>query len=321
MNAFLAKNLACPVCRRPLAGENGAFRCPSCGLGFPQVHGVPCLFEPGKEDLWAQNQSGLAQYLEENPAVAEALEHMPEETLNGADLTAKSSLRQMQGRLREAAELQQAAWRRCYPPAYIEAFEAQLDFIAARLADCPGPVVDIASGRGMLAARLMERIAAPVVATDLSPSVLHGYQASRWPERLESGRLIHLAFDAAAIPFQDGSLPAVTTCLGLQNIPGPERAIRELRRVCGGALYALCNFFPEDDLENQEAAVRFGLAGAYSHTGLTALLEQAGFRVERFETPAFRQPPTPVGQAVPGLRVDGLPVRETEGKFATLVCT
>ncbi len=313
----LREALACPVCHGPLAED---FSCAQCGLHFPVYQGIPCLFAPGKEDLWAQNQSGLAEFFQENPAVAQNLEQTPEEILNGADLAAKAGLLQIQGRFREAAQLHRAAWRRCYPAEYIRAFEAQLDGIAAQAADCPGPVVDIASGRGMLISCLLEKTAVPLAATDISPSVLDEYQASRWPEQLESGRLTHLAFDANAMPFADGSLPVLTSCLGLQNIPNPEKTVRELRRVCGGKLYVLCCFFSEEDRENQEAAARLGLAGAFSQAALTAMLEGAGWRVSALEGRSFRQPPTPEGEVVPGMRVDALPVRETEARFTTLLC-
>lgn len=320
MHKELFERLACPVCHGALTTEGDALCCKRCGLAFTQAQGVPCLFGPGKEDLWASNQGGLARFFEEHPTVAAALEQADEDRLNGADLSAKAGLRQAQGRFREAAELHQAASWKCYPEGYIRTFERQLDFIAQQLKDCAGPVVDIASGRGMLVSHLLDRIAAPLAATDLSPSVLANYQASRWPEAIENGKLSLLAFDAAEIPFRDRSLPAVTTCVGLQNIPGPENAIRELRRVCGGTLYALCYFFPEDDRENQEAAERFGLAGAYSCRELTKKLQAAGFHVDYFETPAFHQQPTPLGQVVPGMRVDGLPVAETEARFITLIC-
>lgn len=320
MTHRIIHHLACPLCHGPLAVEGSALRCPQCGLAFPEAQGVPCLFGPGKEDLWAGNQSGLTRFLEESPGAAQALEREPDENLNGADLATKAGLRRAQGRFREAAELHQAAWRKCYPPAYVEAFEAHLDFIARHLRDCLGPIVDIASGRGMLVSRLLVSANAPILATDLSPSVLHDYQASRWQEHLETGRLSLLAFDAAEAPFEDRFLPAVTTCLGLQNIPSPENAVRELRRVCGGTLYALCAFYPEDDRANQEAAASFGLDGAFSRRKLTGLLEAAGFRVGCFETPATPQPPTPESRIVPGLRFDGLPVAETECQFITLIC-
>lgn len=319
MDPYIKKLLACPACHGPLA-DGEAPRCPSCGLTFPKPQGIPCLFALEKDDRWAKNQSGSARFLAENPSAARALEEADEDALNGADLMAKSALRQTQGRFREAAELSQAAWRRCYSEEYVRRFEAQLAFIAGCLADHAGPIVDIASGRGMLVSRLLERTKAPLIATDLSPSVLSGYQASRWPEQLASGRLSLLAFDAAAMPFADGSLPVVTTCLGLQNIPDPESVLRELRRVCGGALYALCGFFPEADHINHAAAARLGLAGAYSRAALTAMLEKAGWQVDSHEEAPAPLPPTPVGQLIPGLQVDGLPVVETTEHLVTLIC-
>ncbi len=318
MHELVKKQLACPVCHGPLT-EDG-LGCQACGLRFSEYQGIPCLFGPEKEDLWAQNQSGLAKLLAENPETAQKLENSPEEALNGADTFAKAALRKEQGRYLEAIALQRAAWQKSYPPEYIACFQAQLDFIAQSLAWVSGPIVDIASGRGMLISRLQKGTAAPLVATDLSPFVLANSLAPLWPEELARGRLSMLAFDATAMPFQDKSLPVLTTCLGLQNIPNPQLAAKELRRVCAGKLYALCQFFPEDDEKNQQAAARFGLAGAYAQSFLAAMMEEAGWRVSFHNGPWLRQPPTPVGQVAPGLHVDGLPVEETLGRVATMIC-
>lgn len=272
------------------------------------------------KDTWDENRSGLARFFDGHPDIAAALDESDNDSLNGADLAAKSALYQDRGLLREAAELFQQAWRKCYPAEYISAFETELDFIAGELVNCPGPITDIASGRGMLAEKLLAKTRAPINATDLSQSVLRDHLGARFPEEIKSGRLTLTACDARSLPFPDGALPAVTTCLGLQNIPGPERALRELRRVCGGRLYALCMFFPDNDRENQEAAARLGLEGAYSKKELTGLLERCGWQVSCHEGPAFRLPPTPVGVVVPGAGFDALPVRETNAQFVTLIC-
>lgn len=272
------------------------------------------------KDSWEENKSGLALFFEEHPEVVRALDEAGSDSLNGADLAAKSALYQSRGLFKEAAELFRDAWRKCYPAEYIRAFEAELDFIAGELAGCPGPVTDIASGRGMLVEKLLEKTGAPITATDISQSVLMSHLGARFPEEVKSGRLTLTPCDAGALPFPDGSLPAVTTCLGLQNIPGPERAVRELRRACGGKLYALCMFFPDDDRENQEAAARLGLEGAYSKKELIGLLERCGWRVSCHEGPANKLPPTPVGVVVPGAGFDALPVAETEARFVTMVC-
>ena len=180
--------------------------------------------------------------------------------------------------------------------------------------------MDIASGRGMLVERLLKSTTAPVTATDLSESVLLDHLGCRFPDQVRSGRLNLTPCDAKNMPFPDGSIPALTTCLGLQNIPGPERAAGELRRVCGGRLYALCMFFPDGDAENQGAVKSLGLEGAYSQGGLAALLESCGWRVSPHEGQRFRLPPTPTGVVVPGAGFDALPVVETEAWFVTFVC-
>ena len=101
-------------------------------------------------DQWEENQRELTRFFREHPEIAAALDAADDQSLNGADLACKSALYQDRGLAREAAELFQLAWSKCYPEEYIREFGAQLDFIAKELADCPGPVVDIASWRGML---------------------------------------------------------------------------------------------------------------------------------------------------------------------------
>ncbi len=273
-----------------------------------------------KNDSWDENKSGLALFFLEHPEAARALEEADNDSLNGADLACKSALCQQRGMYLEAAEMFRAAWRKCYSEEYIREFGAQLDFIAGELKSCPGPIVDIASGRGMLVEKLLEGARAPITATDLSPTVLKEHLGARFPNETESGRLTLTPCDATALPFPDSSIPALTTCLGLQNIPGPERTVRELRRVCEGRLYAMCAFFPEDDRENQEAAARLGLPGAYSQSKLQGLLERCGWRVAPHEGRPFRTMPTPVGVVVPGAGFDALPVVETTSWFTTLIC-
>ena len=272
------------------------------------------------KDSWEENKDGLSAFLRQHPEVAMALDETDESSLNGADLACKSSLLQERGLMREAAELFQMAWRKCYPEEYIREFEGQLDFIAGELQNCSGPIVDIASGRGMLVERLLKSTTAPVTATDLSESVLLDHLGCRFPDQVRSGRLNLTPCDAKNMPFPDGSIPALTTCLGLQNIPGRERAAGELRRVCGGRLYALCMFFPDGDAENQGAVKSLGLEGAYSQGRLAALLESCGWRVSPHEGQRFRLPPTPTGVVVPGAGFDALPVVETEAWFVTFVC-
>lgn len=315
----LLQALICPICHEPLEPGEAGFHCAGCQESFPTVEGVPALFSGAGQDIWKENKNGLALYLEAHPEARAALENTPETTLNGADLSAKASLLRHSGKEEEAVRIWELAILRSYPQAYLQTFSQQMDFICNRLSDVTEPVVDFASGRGMLLSRLLRQCKAPLLASDLSPTVL-GSLLRRFPAETAAGRLFTLAFDAKAIPFSDGSLPYLTTCLGLQNIPQPEEALRELRRACGGTLFALCMFFPEEDRENQETARQHGLGGAFSQNQLTSLLEKTGWQVTPHNSAKFILPPTPKGKIIEGMGMDALPVQETTAWFSTLVC-
>lgn len=315
----LFENIVCPACHSPLEPGEGVFSCKSCGKRFSGREGVLALLTGKDRDIWEENDSGLAAYFQEHPEMAAALENLPEQELGGADLPLKAFLSQQRGNEKESLRLWELAFEKNYPKAYRLAFEAQAAFICDSLADASEPIVDLASGRGMLLSHLLKRCKAPLLASDLSPTTLRGL-LRRWPEHAAAGKLSTMAFDAKAIPFSDGSLPWLTTCLGLQNIPQPGEAVKELRRVCGGTLFAMCLFFPDDDTENQAAAAQLGLEGAYSKRRLTALLESAGWSVSAHDSPEFSLSPTPESRLIEGMRVDGLPVTKTRARLSTLVC-
>lgn len=315
----MVEKLCCPVCRSPFGRNADSFFCKSCGTRFPVVEGVPVLLAGRNQDIWKENNSWLAGYFQEHPETAAALKNAPEHTLGGADLPLKAFLLPQQGSEAETLRLWELSFTKNYPEAYRRAFEEQTDFICQSLSSVSEPIVDLASGRGMLLSRFMEKCRAPILASDLSPTTLSSLRR-RWAEDAMSGRFGALAFDVKHIPFPDGNLPYLTTCLGLQNIPQPEEAVRELRRVCGGTLFAMCLFFPDSDRENQDAAAQFGLEGAYSKKRLTGLLEKNGWEVTSHDSPEFFLPPTPESDFIKGMRADGLPVAPTIARLSTLVC-
>ena len=85
--------------------------------------------------------------------------------------------------------------------------------------------------------RLLSNPPATLIASDLSPLVLR-----RMLARFQAAPLAYVAFDAAAIPFADKGIDVVRTHLGLQNLSDPSVALRELRRVTRGSLFAVCQF-------------------------------------------------------------------------------
>jgi|GEM_PF-3895659 len=76
--------------------------------------------------------------------------------------------------------------------------------------------------------------------------------------RSEGGRIL-MAFDARRTPFADGSVPFMTSCLGLQNIEEPGSLLKELRRVVSGVFMSVAQFYPEDDTEKGKLIGEYGL--------------------------------------------------------------
>jgi SAM-dependent methyltransferase len=98
-------------------------------------------------------------------------------------------------------------------------------------------VADIGCGNGMYLAELARRgHAGPVVGVDLATGML---RAAR--RRAPGTRLI--AGDAAALPLRDGAFGLTMAMQMLDHVPGPDAAVRELRRVTrpGGRALVVLN--------------------------------------------------------------------------------
>ncbi len=96
-----------------------------------------------------------------------------------------------------------------------------------------GPVLDLASGTGDVAARL-RRHGRFVVGVDASPAML-AVDRARHPAAAA------VAGAAEALPLADGGVAAVTLAFGLRNFTDPQLGLGEVRRVLrpGGRLYLL----------------------------------------------------------------------------------
>jgi uncharacterized protein YbaR (Trm112 family) len=158
--------LVCPVCRGPLVGT----ACSACGRTYPVVDDIPLLLEPGSEvrDLWEDAESGLSRVLRENPELERALLAPPASELPPADAFLRALVLDERG----GADEVEAAFVGLHPPEVLACMTAQIEALCERVAEEPGLVVDLASGRGMLLERLQRVVAGTLVATDISPRVL-----------------------------------------------------------------------------------------------------------------------------------------------------
>ena len=143
-----------------------------------------------------------------------------------------------------------------YTKAYLDCANSQIKYVINWLSATDGPIVDLASGRGYLATRLVRELQRPVVVSDFSPAVLR--RNRQYFERLGLyGFVSLLAFDARRTPFKDGAVKLLTTNLGLPNIEEPGDLLKELRRIVDGVFLAISHFYPEEDEKNAEFTFPF----------------------------------------------------------------
>jgi 2-polyprenyl-6-hydroxyphenyl methylase/3-demethylubiquinone-9 3-methyltransferase len=103
-------------------------------------------------------------------------------------------------------------------------------------------VLDVAAGTGNVAIRAAQK-GATVVASDLTPD---HFVAGRRGAAAAGVDLEWIEGDAEALPFEDGSFDAVTSCFGAMFAPNHQAVADELVRVCRpGGTIGLINFTPE----------------------------------------------------------------------------
>lgn len=199
-------------------------------------------------------------------------------------------------------------------------------------------VLDLATGTGMLAI-MLSRIAASVVAADVTPEMLTIAEANI----AEAGRgnITIVEADASELPFADGSFELVTCRLAFHHFPEPESALAELRRVLtGGGRLVLEDVFGPEDGAVSEARERFEMLldpshiRSYSPGELRKLIENAGFHVdelrllpaeeltldllldlERIDTPERRQAALKLLRENIGRDLGGVTPYEEEGQL------
>ena len=114
---------------------------------------------------------------------------------------------------------------------FLAALDSLLDGIE------PLRILEIGVGEGVVMARVRERFPdATIIGVDLPDQSL----AEEWREL----GLSCLFGDATALPFPDDAFDLVMAIEVLEHVPNPDRALRELARVCTGAVIASVPFEP-----------------------------------------------------------------------------
>ena len=330
MHDYIRELLQCPQCagaliwtittrqdERIVAGEA---QCAACGATYPIREGIGLFLTPDltRNDLWEQAGSGLTRHLSEHPEVERRLMDSPPETLGAADLFFRSMALEERGYFDRTRELLDRAYEGLYTAEYRACFARALDAIVARVRGGDGPVVDLASGRGMLVERMVDALDCPIIATDFSPRILR--RNRRWLEHWgRYDRVSLLAFDARRTPFKDSVVVTLTTNLGLPNIEEPTRLLGELRRIVSGTLLAVSQFYPEDDAANGAAIHSARLETMLYRQATLAAFAAAGWRVTLEDRCLGHAEPTPVGVIIEGAGIDGLPVAATTLEWGILI--
>jgi len=264
------------------------------------------------EDTWLETESALSRHLRENPAFERALLDSPLADLNGADLFLRASVLEERSGFDAAREAYALADERTYATDLRRARDEMLDRVVELVRGGAGTVVDVATGRGTLLERLLGATSRPLVATDVSPTVL-----ARVNARLGEPRIDYVAADARELPFEDSSIPTLVSHVGLANVPDAPRLLRELRRT-GRELFATHVFYPEEDEENRRAAREHDLEQLLFRDGALAAFAEAGWELAIDREQELAVEPTPASALIEGVRIDALPVARTQLAYCVL---
>lgn len=322
---MLAENidgLRCPKCGGALdwnvsRREGGRIltadvTCGECGAGYCVKDGIGMFLTPElqRNDLWESSRTGLEEYLSRNPDVERELLETPLEDMSPVDLHYRGVALRRRGRTEEAERASRAASEGMYGPQRDRCLKEQLDFVVSEVRRRGEPVLDLASGEGTLARRLALETDVSLTVSDFSPSVLR--RDLEWFSEEEGGGGVSLmAFDARRTPFADGSIPFMTSCLGLQNIEEPGSLLKELRRVVSGIFMSVSQFYPEDDTENGKLIREYGLERLMYRDRCLEEFRRAGWSAVTVNECFAEEVPPPPGRILRGARVDALPACPT----------
>ena len=329
MQHFLLDWLVCPQCHAELEWKidyesNGEVEeaqaiCSSCHRSFPVHEGIGCFLTDTMErtDLWAQSESELLRFLNENPTVKNQLLTSPVNCLAPADRFYRLMVLEEMGDFSQSSQIEASTLDLVYTAEYIACCNRQLDAVANQALQSGLPVVDIASGRGYFVKWLVKRGLPDLVATDISLPVLR-LSRKRFQENYPHAPLSFIAMDARQTPFRDRSIPMLTTNLGLANIQHPGALLAELRRVCSGSLMAIHHFYPADDEGHAKAFSELKIDTLLNEELLLAEFQQNHWQAELLNECYSNALPTPKSVLLDGATIDTFPLHPVKLKWVTI---
>lgn len=334
--------LVCPVCKAEISwtldqesGGEVLAATGSCsgGHGFEIREGIAVLLPQSAPDPWAELVSGIERSVGEHPEIEEAL-FAPDPTgLGPADRFLRVQLLQARGHFDLAEREYAAAMVGVYGRPTYSASAAAIEEVVERLRLGEGPILDVASGTGILVKAILSGTNRTVIATDLSAWVLRRLRDQVTALGLPAGRLALVVCDGRNLPFRDGGVSDLTTLEGLGSIAadaareagGFSRSaaldlLREWRRAAH-RMTSMLSLFSSTSLVHRAVLMHYGVADLMFPGPMHGLLREAGWRVVDEQTQSLARRPTPRSALLRGVRIDGLPLLPTRMQVGWLAAT
>lgn len=331
MHKQFVEMLACPLCHKELEWHikkesedriiNANIICPSCQEEYEIKDEIAVFLTNvlSRNDLWDMGENWLEKYFRDKPEIYEKLMNIPEEELNGADYWYKASYYEINKDFYNSARMFSHAFERIYTQEYIDGWNSQMEFIIENI-DSSKPIIDIASGKGYLIEKMLRNTKNYIVATDFSPTILmrnkEYYKALGLYDKLSL-----IAFDARKTPFKDTSIEILTSNLGLQNIEQPGEVIKEMNRITKKEFMAVMFFIDKEDKVHMDLFDKFGNTAYATKNNAIETFQKSYCNIKMSNSFIANIKPTPVGEVLKGLGIDGFPIQDTKVEFCVLQAT
>ena len=323
MHESLVEILQCPACRGDLCwtvmerdGDvllEADASCRDCGATYHVREGIGAFLTPDlqRTDLWQERHRQLTEYLIAHPDVRSKLIDGPLEELEPVDRLLRAEYLEDLGDVEGAEEAGRGAREQLHTPELSDLWNECLEHMVQISSGQPGPLVDVASERGLLVELLAEQGSPLIVATDIN---LRALRRARRPLQQKglADRVSHLVVDVRKMPFCDQGVPAILSHMGLASVlEGELDALSELRRVCSGALLFSHMFYGSDApgrvLKSRDASHRLAIL-----PDTMEALDSAGWDAEILVNRRVPVKPMPASKLVPGMIVDRFPLADVE---------
>lgn len=333
MHKYLLDSLQCPICSGNLEWKiqeeggneeiySGKGKCSACGRKYPVRDGIGIFTGDSTSDSWVEAYRQLGNFMKTKDG--KEFMRIPYMELNPADRLFQAFMLEIDGDAETSQRAEESAMSGLYSEDYRKCWASQSQYIAKVLSRKPDdqPVVDLASGRGILAETIAAMVKAPIVLSDISPAILER-DRKMFGMKNENRNVDFLAFDVHHIPFRDSSIASLTTNLGFQNISEDSgqvsATLNEVKRVCSDVFLGISNFYDPNDKKNGKKISDLGLSWSFYKNEFLKEFRNSGMEVSVENVCSGVSDPTPPGNYFKEAEIDGLPVESAVTEWCTVV--